>query len=132
MNHGSRFLHHGVLLIVLHQVRERVKPLSSSHVVLPIWLQEGDRSTVRLEGAGSPTRGGQHMAHLVVDHHVGDVGFPVPCLHLILVCQHRQHKVSWFALALPHQKAARLPLLRQKFLCLLASEVPVVPPGEQC
>lgn len=48
VDHSSRFLHHGVLLVVLHQVCERVKPLSSPHVVLPIRLQESDRGTVRL------------------------------------------------------------------------------------
>lgn len=40
MNHSSRFLHHGVFLIMLHQVCERVEPLTSPHVVLPVWLQE--------------------------------------------------------------------------------------------
>lgn len=61
---------------------------------------------------------------------MGDVRFPIPSLHLILVRQHRQDEVSRFALALPHQKAARFPLLRQKLLCLLASEVPMVPSEE--
>jgi len=71
------------------------------------------------------------ISHLVVDHHVGHMWFAVPGLHLILICQHRQYKVSWFALALPHQKAAWFPLLCQELLCLLAGEVPVVPPEEQ-
>lgn len=42
VNHSSRFLHHGVLLVVLHQVREGVEPLSSAHVVLPVQL--GDKT----------------------------------------------------------------------------------------
>ena len=138
MNHSSRFLHHGVLLIVLHQVCERVKPLSSPDIILPVWLQDrmtkpqGD-SNARLP-AGSPTQRlsqGQCISHLVVDHHMGHVWLPVPSLHLILICQHRQHKVSRFALAFSHQKATWFPLLCQKLLCLLASEVPMVPPREQ-
>lgn len=40
MNHSSGFLHHGVLLVVLHQVRERVEPFASSNIVLPIQLWE--------------------------------------------------------------------------------------------
>jgi len=60
MNHSSRFLHHGVLLIVLHQVRERVEPLSSAHVILPVRLQERMAKPQRASDArlpaGSPTQ----------------------------------------------------------------------------
>lgn len=66
-----------------------------------------------------------------MDHDVGHVWFSVPSLHLILVRQHRQYKVSWFALALSHQKATWFPFLCQKLLCLLAGEVPMVPPKER-
>lgn len=34
LQHCAQCLHHGVLLIVLHQVCERVKLLSSTHIIL--------------------------------------------------------------------------------------------------
>lgn len=34
LQHRAQCLHHGVLLIVLHQVCERVKLLSSTHIIL--------------------------------------------------------------------------------------------------
>lgn len=37
-HHGSRLLHHGVLLVALNQVAEGVEALPASHVVLPVWL----------------------------------------------------------------------------------------------
>ena len=38
MHDNATLLHHGILLVVVHQVGQRVEPLATTHVVLPIRL----------------------------------------------------------------------------------------------
>ena len=39
MHYDATFLHHGVLLVVIHQVSQGVKPLTTTHVVFTILLE---------------------------------------------------------------------------------------------
>lgn len=44
--YNATFFHHGVLFIVLHQVSQGVKPLTTTHVVLAVLLKtKVDNST---------------------------------------------------------------------------------------
>lgn len=38
VHYDATFLHHGVLLVVIHQVSKRVKPLAATHVIFTILL----------------------------------------------------------------------------------------------
>lgn len=67
-------------------------------------------------------------AHLEAYHDVRDLGPAVQVLLLLLVGEHREHKVSRLALALPHQEAPYAALLQEQLLCVTAREVAMVPP----
>ena len=58
---------------------------------------------------------------------MGDFGFVVGAVRLVVPGAHRQDKVSRVTLALPHQEAAVLTLLRQQLLCLPARQVTMEP-----
>jgi len=71
------------------------------------------------------------VAHLTANHDVGDLGFAVgAAVRLVVAGAHRQDKVPRVALALPHQEAAVLALLRQELLRLPARQVSVEPSDE--
>lgn len=55
-------------------------------------------------------------SYLVSDHHVGDLGFAVDILVLLLVGENREDKVARFALALSNQKATNLAFFCEEFL----------------
>ena len=71
---------------------------------------------------------GPIWSYLVANHDMGDLGLAVYVLVLLLVGEDREHKVTWFALALPYQETARLALVRKQLLSVAPREVPVVPP----
>lgn len=75
--------------------------------------------------------GGGAGAHLTADHDVGDFGLAVTAVCLVVSGADRQHEVAGVALALPHQEAAVLALLRQQLLSLPARQVSVEPSGEK-
>lgn len=70
-------------------------------------------------------------AHLTADHDVGDFGLAVAAVRLVVSGADRQDEVAGVALALPHQEAAVLALLRQQLLGLPARQVSVEPSGEK-
>lgn len=39
VHYDATFLHHGVLLVVIHQVSQGVKPLTSTHVIFTVLLE---------------------------------------------------------------------------------------------
>lgn len=39
MHYNATFLHHGVLLVVVHQLSQSLKPLTSAHVVFTVLLK---------------------------------------------------------------------------------------------
>lgn len=68
-------------------------------------------------------------AHLAADHDVGDLGLAVAAVRLVVAGPDGQNEVARVALALPHQEAAVLALLRQQLLRLSARQVTVEPPA---
>lgn len=44
VHYDATFLHHGVLLVVIHQVGQRVEPLAAAHVVFTVLLEENGHS----------------------------------------------------------------------------------------
>ena len=39
VDHGAGRLYHGILLVVLHQVRETVQLFPTTHIILPVVLE---------------------------------------------------------------------------------------------
>lgn len=76
-------------------------------------------------------REGTADAHLTADHNVGDFGFAVTAVRLVIARADRQDEVAGVTLALSHQEAAVLALLRQQLLSLPARQVSVEPSGEK-
>lgn len=70
-------------------------------------------------------------AHLTADHDVRDFGLAVAAVRLVVSSADRQDEVAGVTLALPHQEAAVLALLRQQLLSLPARQVSVEPSGER-
>lgn len=62
---------------------------------------------------------------------MGDFGLAVAAVRLVVSGADRQDEVAGVALALPHQEAAVLALLRQQLLGLPARQVSVEPSGEK-
>lgn len=61
---------------------------------------------------------------------MGDFGFAVAAVRLVVSGADGQDEVARMALALPHQEAAVLALLRQQLLRLPPRQVTVEPPAE--
>lgn len=62
---------------------------------------------------------------------MGDFGLAVAAVRLVVSGADRQDEVAGVALALPHQEAAVLALLRQQLLSLPARQVSVEPSREK-
>lgn len=46
VHHDATFLHHGVLLVVIHQVGQGVKPLTAAHVVFTVLLETNINNSI--------------------------------------------------------------------------------------
>lgn len=94
VHYYATFLHHGVLLVMIHQVSQGVEPLTSAHVILTILLETNvNNSTTRLRRYQSANHAllKEHttqcagLSHLVAYHNMCHLGLAVHILMFLLI-----------------------------------------------